>query len=184
MTAATIASSDIPRLEPIKTISPPARRTISNRIGTNTISAVNGSTTRLRAGNVRLRYAKYDVPDKPREFGSRKPAKRAGGSATLRNTSAAYQRLRERLLGAEPLCRYCRHHGRITIAAILDHIVALSLGGGNDPDNLAPACKDCNDQKGKLEQRYLRRGYAIEDVANDAELGTWIRIGLAGPARD
>jgi 5-methylcytosine-specific restriction endonuclease McrA len=81
-------------------------------------------------------------------------------------------------MSMEPLCRYCRHHGRITVANRMDHIIALSLGGSNDTSNLAPACAPCNDAKSVLEQRYVRRGYALPDVANDPELGEWIRIGL------
>lgn len=84
-------------------------------------------------------------------------------------------------MDAEPLCRYCRHHNRITIATHLDHVLALSLGGTNDPDNLAPACEPCNSTKGKLEQRYLQRGYDPRFAAFDPELGEWIRIGLAKP---
>lgn len=119
------------------------------------------------------------MPDKPRTFrrkGPSRPAQRQGGSAGLRDTSARYQRLRERLMTAEPLCRYHKAQGQIVAATILDHIIALALGGTNDPDNLAPACLDCNTDKARAEQAYLRKGYDVRFVASDPELGRWLRL--------
>jgi 5-methylcytosine-specific restriction endonuclease McrA len=117
------------------------------------------------------------VPDRPPTFGRKRATKaKAGGSATLRDTSAAYQRLRLGMLDTEPLCRYCRAQGRITAASIVDHIVALSLGGSNDPANLAPACKSCNDAKAQDERRYLARGYDLASVRFDPALAVWFRL--------
>ena len=62
----------------------------------------------------------------------------------------------------------------MTAATVLDHIAALSLGGGNDPANLAPACGGCNVAKAKSEQRYLQRGYDPALTHLDPELGAWI----------
>ena len=40
-------------------------------------------------------------------------------------------------------CRYC---GRTApeVKLTLDHVVPVSLGGTDDPDNLVAACHDCN----------------------------------------
>ncbi|VWX51783.1 HNH endonuclease [Novosphingobium sp. 9U] len=121
------------------------------------------------------------MPDIPATFGRRSPAQRRGGSATLRDHSRAYRRLRGSLLDKEPLCRYCRAEGRIAAATVLDHIVALSLGGANDPANLAPACQECNAEKAKAEQRFLARCLHPRDIMADVELGSWIRRAAAQP---
>ncbi len=63
----------------------------------------------------------------------------------------------------------------MTPATVLDHIVALSLGGTHDPANLAPACQECNAEKAKAEQRFLARGFGTGDIMSDPELGEWIR---------
>ena len=120
---------------------------------------------------------KYTVPDKPPVFGRRKPAQRQGGSSALRDRSAAYEHQRQRILAAEPLCRYCLNRdGRIVPATILDHIVALALEGSNDGTNLAPACRPCNDAKSTDEKRYLAAGYAPGDIIHDPALSQWLKL--------
>ncbi|MDG2532058.1 HNH endonuclease signature motif containing protein [Sphingomonas sp. HITSZ_GF] len=120
---------------------------------------------------------KYLVPDIPPKFGQRGPSQRQGGSAGSRDRSAAYNRLRLSLLRSEPLCRYClARSGKVVPAVLVDHVVALSLGGTNDRDNLAPACHDCNAAKAVAEQRYIQRGYDLAFVHLDPELGEWIRL--------
>ncbi len=117
------------------------------------------------------------MPDIPPIFGRKKPAKRLGGSTHLRDHSCAYRRLCARILVLEPLCRYCRHDGRITPARVVDHIVALALAGSNDAGNLAPACARCNDAKGRVEARFVRRGHDVRDIMADIELADWIKRG-------
>jgi 5-methylcytosine-specific restriction protein A len=75
----------------------------------------------------------------------------------------------------EPLCRYHRHVGEIVGASVVDHIVALSLGGSNDRSNLAPACKSCNDRKSAVERRFARRGFDARDIMLDPDLAGWIK---------
>ena len=36
----------------------------------------------------------------------------------------------------------------------VDHVVPLSLGGGNGIDNIQPLCQNCNSSKGKGTIRY------------------------------
>jgi 5-methylcytosine-specific restriction endonuclease McrA len=122
------------------------------------------------------------MPDRPATFGRKRTKARAGGSATLRDTSAAYQRLRVSILDDQPLCTYCMGRGHVTPADVLDHILALSLGGSNDRTNLAPACTPCNDAKGRDETRYLRRGYALALVRFDPALAEWFRLARHTPS--
>lgn len=82
---------------------------------------------------------------------------------------------------AEPLCRYHKAQGQIAVATILDHIVALALGGANDPDNLAPAILDCNTEKARAEQSYLRAGHDVRFVASDPELSRWRMLAVIEP---
>ncbi len=78
------------------------------------------------------------------------------------------------MLCEEPLCRYCRSTGLIRGAAVIDHIVALSLGGTDDPANLAPSCSDCNDAKSTAEKRFLVKGYDVADLMREPAMADWI----------
>jgi hypothetical protein len=60
----------------------------------------------------------------------------------------------------------------------VDHIIALAIGGTNDPVNLAPACSDCNDAKSTAEKRFLAKRYDLADVMRDPALAEWITRAL------
>lgn len=62
-------------------------------------------------------------------------------------STARWQRLRERHLSIEPLCRGCLP--RIVPANTVDHIVAVSDGGPAFPDHdgLASYCPSCHSAK-------------------------------------
>ncbi len=64
----------------------------------------------------------------------------ASGSHTADDIRAQYEK-------QEGRCFYCRMelNGRYQV----DHMVPLSRGGSNDPDNLCCACAFCNSRKGK-----------------------------------
>lgn len=132
----------------------------------------------MRLRILSMRFPSH-MPDLPRILGQRPHKKTTGGSATLRDHSRGYRRLGASLLDAEPLCRYCRSEGRITAATVIDHIIALALGGSNDAANLAPACVDCNASKGRVEQRFVSRGYDVVDVMQEPELAGWIKRSLS-----
>ena len=51
--------------------------------------------------------------------------------------------MRNRVLGANPLCAMCR----TAFATELDHIVALSNGGTNEEGNLQGLCAACHEIK-------------------------------------
>lgn len=60
-------------------------------------------------------------------------------------------------------CRYCGRAApevRITV----DHVVAVALGGSDDPENLVAACSECNAGKSSVPAD----AGLIEDVAADA----------------
>ena len=63
----------------------------------------------------------------------------------LRRTTRAtfYARDGASLDGAR--CAWCN---RLTLDPTIDHLVPLSLGGTNDPDNLVTSCRRCNEQRG------------------------------------
>lgn len=52
-----------------------------------------------------------------------------------------------RILGSdgETPCHYCGFP-----AIEVDHVVPVARGGGNDPENLVPACWECNSEKRDL----------------------------------
>lgn len=65
-----------------------------------------------------------------------------------RNKSKVNKRIRDRLWHSQKgLCNWCGE--RVSKdEATLDHIVALSRGGGNGLDNLCMACEECNSKRG------------------------------------
>lgn len=75
-------------------------------------------------------------------------AERRRGSSTARGYGGRWQRLREIVLGQEPLCWYCRQRGLIVAADTVDHKLPKARGGTDDRDNLCGACSTCNYSKG------------------------------------
>ena len=70
-----------------------------------------------------------------------------GLSSTARGYGQDWRRLRERILAAEPLCRFCFEVGRITAATDVDHIepfTGLHDPRRLDPANLRPLCRPCH----------------------------------------
>ena len=67
---------------------------------------------------------------------------------TERIRGRAWQRIRREVLDVEPLCRTCLASGRVTVAAEIDHITPLHMGGhATDLDNLQPLCQPCHEAK-------------------------------------
>jgi HNH endonuclease len=61
-------------------------------------------------------------------------------------TDPAYRRIRREILSKRPPCSV---PGCIRPATTLDHILAVSLGGGNEPSNLRPMCRKHNQDLGR-----------------------------------
>lgn len=86
---------------------------------------------------------------KPRLSQEAKPWAKAHG--VPRRAGSWLQRQREELFRAEPWCRACKEHGRLTMATIRDHITPLGEGGTDEPSNVQPICEACHDAKTKVE---------------------------------
>lgn len=73
-------------------------------------------------------------------------------------STAEYKRNRKLILEASNyICHYCQGS-----ANTADHIVPVSQGGGNDLDNLLPACTSCNStrqDKTMVRLKYWNRRY-------------------------
>jgi hypothetical protein len=61
-------------------------------------------------------------------------------------------------------CRYCGASAP-DVPLTVDHVIPRSLGGGNEPSNLATACSDCNIGKSSVSPD----APTVEQVRNDAE---------------
>lgn len=58
-----------------------------------------------------------------------------------------WDKLRARVLKADPLCRSCKEGGLATVATTVDHIKPKHLNGTDDWDNLQPLCTPCHKKK-------------------------------------
>lgn len=74
-------------------------------------------------------------------------ARTDGLSSTARGYGQDWRRLRERILAAEPLCRFCCADGRVTAATDVDHIEpfnGIHDPRRLDPTNCRPLCRACH----------------------------------------
>lgn len=74
-------------------------------------------------------------------------------SRQARGYGRAHEKMRERVLAEEPLCRICLAKGISTPTTIADHIIPKAEGGSDGRDNYQGACKDCHDLKTEDERR-------------------------------
>lgn len=58
-------------------------------------------------------------------------------------------------------CQYCGTRLFTAAEATVDHIIPLSLGGGNEDSNLRAACHPCNKTKGQRSEQWLRLFLAL-----------------------
>jgi len=81
-------------------------------------------------------------PEKDREYGHVKHSRRrsAKGQFTLADWRS--------LVGRSPRCYWCRRTWTVARKPTHDHVIALSNGGDNSPENSVCACKECNSRKG------------------------------------
>lgn len=71
----------------------------------------------------------------------------------------AWRKLRNRRIGAEPLCRHCAERGFLTQAVEVDHIKPKALGGLDEWDNTQSLCKLCHQAKTRLDIQRIKRGW-------------------------
>ncbi|MDH1499330.1 HNH endonuclease [Comamonas terrigena] len=82
-------------------------------------------------------------------------------TAAKRITGRKLQQLRKELFEREPLCRPCYRLGRVVVATMRDHILALEEGGQDVEANVQPICAECHDEKSKAERaRGVQRAWA------------------------
>jgi 5-methylcytosine-specific restriction endonuclease McrA len=68
----------------------------------------------------------------------------AAKSARANGGTRAWSKIRERILIRDAyLCQYCGND-----ATTVDHVIPISKGGTDEPDNLLAACSRCNYSKG------------------------------------
>jgi 5-methylcytosine-specific restriction endonuclease McrA len=88
----------------------------------------------------RLNNEKYRRTSKGRAVGQKRSANyrarlaSAEGTVTAQDWIDILERHRHR-------CYYCK---KKTIRMTLDHVIPLSKGGRNSPENVVPACQSCN----------------------------------------
>ena len=77
-------------------------------------------------------------------------------SRQSRGYGRAHEKMRERVLSEEPLCRECLKHRRNTPTKIADHIVPKAEGGGDERANYQGLCEPCSDEKTAAEAARAR----------------------------
>jgi 5-methylcytosine-specific restriction protein A len=62
--------------------------------------------------------------------------------------STEWKMVKKRHLAIEPLCRECKKNGKLTKAAMVDHILPIKQGGAAlDDNNLQSLCWSCHSRK-------------------------------------
>ena len=78
-------------------------------------------------------------------------------SSSQRGYGERWRQIRVRILARDGgFCVTCKSEGRITVAAMVDHITPKHLGGGDDEANLRAICRGCHDSKTGREGRLAR----------------------------
>ena len=63
---------------------------------------------------------------------------------TKRRYSGAWVHIRKQYVNTHPFCEKCLGQGYIVPVEHVHHIIPLSEGGTNEPDNLMSLCKSCH----------------------------------------
>lgn len=81
-------------------------------------------------------------------------------TTTERGYGWQWQKIRLVILAQEPLCRFCKEAGRITMAEEVDHIDGDSFN--NDQENLRPLCRPCHLKRTAKDQAFGRHQWRPE----------------------
>lgn len=93
-------------------------------------------------------------------------------------------RINARVLSANPLCVMCQAEGRVRLATEVDHIIALTNGGAEDPhddSNRQGLCGPCHEVKTNADLGYTPRietgedGWPVERTATQNATARWKR---------
>jgi len=68
-----------------------------------------------------------------------------------------HERMRERVLVEEPICRECLKHGMVNPTEIADHIIPKAEGGTDDRDNYQGLCSPHSKAKTAAEAARARK---------------------------
>ena len=101
---------------------------------------------------------------RPPGWRPRAPFERRSGYKDRRIRGRAGQRLRAAVLAEEPFCRLCLPLGKRVKADVVDHIVALAMGGSNERSNMQALCNPCHDEKSKAERIEAQHGGGCLDL--------------------
>lgn len=83
----------------------------------------------------------------------RKAWVRRAGYKDRRVRGRAGQRMRAEVMAEEPFCRRCLEKGEQVRSDVVDHIVPLAFGGGEERSNKQALCNACHDEKSKIERQ-------------------------------
>jgi len=81
-------------------------------------------------------------------------------TTTERGYGWTWQKVRRVILAQEPLCRFCKEAGRITLAEEVDHIDGDSFN--NERENLRPLCRPCHLKRTALDQAFGKHQWRPE----------------------
>lgn len=105
-------------------------------------------------------------------------------TTTKRITGRRHGVIRDRVLSANPLCVMCQAEGRTRLATEVDHIIALTNGGDEDPhddSNRQGLCAPCHEIKTNADLGYTPRvatgldGWPVETTAARSITARWKR---------
>ena len=69
--------------------------------------------------------------------------------------------------GVEVACIYCNRKDGITV----EHLIPKHMLGSSRKENLAPSCKDCNENKGEMTHfEYIRKNKMIDPLVSRIDL--------------
>lgn len=92
--------------------------------------------------------------------------------------------IRDRVLSANPLCVMCQAEGRVRLATEVDHVIALTNGGAEDPhddSNRQGLCGPCHEIKTNADLGYKPRieigldGWPVEKSEQTTSTARWKR---------
>lgn len=86
-----------------------------------------------------------------------RPDWRKKPDAPKRMTGRKLQAARKALFEADPLCAMCKAKGVVRLATQRDHIIPLSEGGEDVPENTQGLCSEHHDEKSLAERLRAQR---------------------------